>query len=78
MGYADATGALAELADLDELDRAVGAGLSRAQASTTSTRRWSSARWGDRPSRTSAQLRRIERELREQGYLQRDEQGPAS
>jgi uncharacterized protein with von Willebrand factor type A (vWA) domain len=74
LGYADATGALAELADLDQLDELLsqdypGASLEDIDEELIERALGSSA------VDDMDQLRRIERELREQGYLQRGSDG---
>jgi uncharacterized protein with von Willebrand factor type A (vWA) domain len=74
MGYADATGALAELADLDELTELSlqdypGASLADIDEDMVERALGRSA------ADQLAALRRIERELQDQGYLQRTSKG---
>ena len=70
LGLGDATTALEESADLDELEQMLSQDYP-GRRSTTSTRSCSSARSAATRSTTSSALRRIERELQQQGYLQR-------
>ncbi len=71
---ADATGALAELADLDELDELLGQDYPGASLDDIDEELVERA-LGRSAVDDLAQLRRIERELREQGYLQRGSDG---
>jgi uncharacterized protein with von Willebrand factor type A (vWA) domain len=74
LGYADATGALAELADLDELTELSSQdypGASLADIDEEMVERALGRSTADQ----LAALRRIERELQEQGYLQRTSNG---
>jgi uncharacterized protein with von Willebrand factor type A (vWA) domain len=74
MGFADATGALAELADLDQLDDLLGQDYPGASLDDIDEELIERA-LGRQAVDDVAQLRRIERELREQGYLQRGSDG---
>ncbi len=74
MGFADATGALAELADLDQLDDLLGQDYPGASLDDIDEELIERA-LGRQAVDDMAQLRRIERELREQGYLQRGSEG---
>jgi uncharacterized protein with von Willebrand factor type A (vWA) domain len=74
LGYADATGALAELADLEQLDDLLGQDY--AGASLDDIDEELIERALGRPAVDDlAQLRRLERELRQQGYLERGGDG---
>ncbi|MCU1657066.1 MAG: von Willebrand factor type [Pseudonocardiales bacterium] len=74
MGYSDATGALAELADLEQLDDLLGQDY--AGASLDDIDEELIERALGRPAvEDMEQLRRIERELRQQGYLERGGDG---
>ncbi|HET6876459.1 MAG TPA: VWA domain-containing protein [Jatrophihabitans sp.] len=74
MGFADATGALAELADLDQLDELLGQDYPGASLDDIDEEMIERA-LGRAAVQDMAQLRRIERELREQGYVQRGGDG---
>jgi uncharacterized protein with von Willebrand factor type A (vWA) domain len=74
MGFADATGALAELADLDQLDDLLGQDYAGASLDDIDEELIERA-LGRAAVDDMAQLRRIERELRDQGYLQRGSDG---
>jgi uncharacterized protein with von Willebrand factor type A (vWA) domain len=74
MGFADATGALAELADLDQLDDLLGQDYPGASLDDIDEELIERA-LGRQAVDDMAQLRRIERELRQQGYLQRGSDG---
>jgi uncharacterized protein with von Willebrand factor type A (vWA) domain len=74
MGYSDATGALAELADLDQLDELLGQDYPGASMDDIDEELIERA-LGRNAVEDMAQLRRIERELREQGYVQRGGDG---
>jgi uncharacterized protein with von Willebrand factor type A (vWA) domain len=74
LGYSDATGALAELADLDQLDELLGQDYPGASLDDIDEELIERA-LGRAAVEDTAQLRRIERELREQGYLQRSGSG---
>src|SRR3954453_14482134 len=74
MGYADATGALAELADLDQLDELLGQDYPGANLDDIDEEMIERA-LGRTAVDDMAQLRRIERELREQGYVRRGGDG---
>ncbi|WP_375477084.1 VWA domain-containing protein [uncultured Jatrophihabitans sp.] len=74
MGYAAATGALAELADLDQLDELLGQDYPGASLDDIDEELIERA-LGRAAVEDMAQLRRIERELREQGYVQRGGDG---
>lgn len=71
MGLSDATGTLAELADLEELEAMLGQDYPGASLEDVDPEVLSRALGRDAADRL-AQLRRIERELEEQGYLDRD------
>ncbi len=74
MGFSDATGALAELADLDQLEELLGQDYPGASLDDIDEELVERAL--GRPAVDDvAQLRRIERELREQGYVQRGGDG---
>jgi uncharacterized protein with von Willebrand factor type A (vWA) domain len=74
LGYSDATGALAELADLDQLDELLGQDYPGASLDDIDEELIERA-LGRNAVEDMAQLRRIERELREQGYVQRGGDG---
>jgi uncharacterized protein with von Willebrand factor type A (vWA) domain len=74
MGYSDATGALAELADLDQLDELLGQDYPGASLDDIDEELIERA-LGRNAVEDMDQLRRIERELREQGYVQRGGDG---
>jgi uncharacterized protein with von Willebrand factor type A (vWA) domain len=74
MGYSDATGALAELADLDQLDELLGQDYPGASLDDIDEELIQRA-LGRAAVEDMTQLRRIERELREQGYVQRGGEG---
>jgi uncharacterized protein with von Willebrand factor type A (vWA) domain len=74
MGYSDATSALAELADLDQLDELLGQDYPGASLDDIDEELIERA-LGRSAVEDMAQLRRIERELREQGYVQRGGDG---
>ncbi|MDT4935367.1 MAG: hypothetical protein QOK11_3259 [Pseudonocardiales bacterium] len=74
MGYADATGALAELADLEQLDDLLSQDYPGASLDDIDEELIEQA-LGRRAVDDMEQLRRIERELRRQGYLERGGDG---
>jgi uncharacterized protein with von Willebrand factor type A (vWA) domain len=74
MGFSDATGALAELADLDQLDDLLGQDYPGASLDDIDEELIERA-LGRAAVDDVAQLRRIERELRDQGYLERGSDG---
>jgi uncharacterized protein with von Willebrand factor type A (vWA) domain len=74
LGFADATGAIAELADLDQLDELLGQDYPGAGLDDIDEELIERA-LGRAAVDDMAQLRRIERELREQGYVQRGGDG---
>ncbi|MGI8677183.1 MAG: VWA domain-containing protein [Jatrophihabitans sp.] len=74
MGMSDATGALAELADLDQLEELLGQDYPGASLDDVDEELIERA-LGRPAVEDVAQLRRIERELREQGYVQRGSDG---
>ncbi|WP_375485998.1 VWA domain-containing protein [uncultured Jatrophihabitans sp.] len=74
MGFADATGAIAELADLDQLGELLDQDYPGASLDDIDEELVERA-LGRAAVDDMAQLRRIERELREQGYLQRGSEG---
>ncbi|HEU5265541.1 MAG TPA: VWA domain-containing protein [Jatrophihabitans sp.] len=74
MGFADATGALAELADLDQLDELLAQDYPGANLDDIDEELVERA-LGRAAVQDMAQLRRIERELRQQGYIQRTGDG---
>jgi uncharacterized protein with von Willebrand factor type A (vWA) domain len=74
MGFSDATGALAELADLDQLDELLGQDYPGASLDDIDEELIERA-LGRAAVDDMGQLRRIERELREQGYVQRGGEG---
>jgi uncharacterized protein with von Willebrand factor type A (vWA) domain len=74
LGYSDATSALAELADLDQLDELLGQDYPGASLEDIDEELIDRA-LGRAAVEDMAQLRRIERELREQGYVQRGGDG---
>ncbi|MDT4996512.1 MAG: hypothetical protein QOD45_580, partial [Pseudonocardiales bacterium] len=74
IGYADATGAIAELADLDQLGELLGQDYPGATLDDVDEELIEQA-LGRQAVDDLAQLRRIERELREQGYLRRTGDG---
>ncbi len=74
MGFADATGALAELADLDQLEELLGQDYPGASLDDIDEELIERA-LGRAAVQDMAQLRRIERELRDQGYVQRTGEG---
>jgi uncharacterized protein with von Willebrand factor type A (vWA) domain len=74
IGYADATSALAELADLDQLDELLGQDYPGASLDDIDEELIERA-LGRNAVEDMAQLRRIERELRDQGYVQRGGDG---
>jgi uncharacterized protein with von Willebrand factor type A (vWA) domain len=69
LGYSDATGALAELADLEQLDDLLGQDYPGASLADIDEELIEQA-LGRQAVEDMAQLRRIERELREQGYVE--------
>jgi uncharacterized protein with von Willebrand factor type A (vWA) domain len=74
LGYADGTGALAELSDLEQLDDLLGQDYPGASLDDIDEQLIEEAL--GRPAVDDlAQLRRVERELREQGYLRRGSDG---
>ena len=74
MGFSDATGAIAELADLDQLGELLDQDYPGASLDDIDEELIERA-LGRAAVDDMAQLRRIERELREQGYLQRGNEG---
>ncbi|MDT4939902.1 MAG: hypothetical protein QOG80_3573 [Pseudonocardiales bacterium] len=74
MGYADGTGALAELADLEQLDELLSQDYPGASLDDIDEEMIERA-LGRRAVDDLAALRRIERELSRQGYLQRGSEG---
>jgi uncharacterized protein with von Willebrand factor type A (vWA) domain len=74
MGYSDATGALAELADLDQLDELLAQDYPGASLEDIDEELVQRA-LGRNAVDDMEQLRRIERELRNQGYLERTSSG---
>jgi uncharacterized protein with von Willebrand factor type A (vWA) domain len=74
LGYSDATSALAELADLDQLDELLGQDYPGASLDDIDEEMIERA-LGRNAVEDMAQLRRIERELRDQGYVQRGSDG---
>ena len=74
LGYADATSALAELADLDQLDELLGQDYPGASLDDIDEELIERA-LGRSAVEDMGQLRRIERELRDQGYVQRGSDG---
>jgi uncharacterized protein with von Willebrand factor type A (vWA) domain len=74
MGFSDATSALAELADLDQLDELLGQDYPGASLDDIDEELIERA-LGRTAVEDMAQLRRIERELRDQGYVQRGRDG---
>ena len=74
MDFSDATGALAELADLDQLDDLLGQDYPGASLDDIDEELIERA-LGRAAVDDVSQLRRIERELRDQGYLQRGSDG---
>ncbi len=74
LGYADATGVLAELADLDQLEDLLGQDYPGASLDDIDEELIERA-LGRQAVDDVAQLRRIERELRGQGYLERGNDG---
>lgn len=74
MGFSDATGALAELADLDQLEELLGQDYPGAGLDDIDEELVERA-LGRAAVEDMAQLRRIEKELREQGYVQRGGEG---
>ena len=74
MDFSDATGALAELADLDQLDDLLGQDYPGASLDDIDEELIERA-LGRAAVDDVSQLRRIERELRDQGYLQRGSEG---
>ena len=74
MGFSDATGAIAELADLDQLGELLDQNYPGASLDDIDEELIERA-LGRAAVDDMAQLRRIERELREQGYLQRGSEG---
>jgi uncharacterized protein with von Willebrand factor type A (vWA) domain len=74
MGLSDGTSALAELADLDQLEELLGQDYAGASLDDIDEELVERA-LGRAAVEDMAQLRRIERELREQGYLQRGGEG---
>ena len=74
MSYSDATGALAELADLDQLEELLGQDYPGASLDDIDEELIERA-LGQSAVQDMAQLRRIEKELREQGYVQRGGDG---
>ncbi len=74
MGYSAATGALADLADLDELEAALAQDYAGASLEDVDPELLERTLGRDAADRLAA-LRRIERELAEQGYFDRDPDG---
>lgn len=74
MGYSDATSALAELADLDQLEELLGQDYPGASLDDIDEELIERA-LGRSAVQDMAQLRRIERELREQGFVERGGEG---
>ncbi|MDP9117864.1 MAG: VWA domain-containing protein [Actinomycetota bacterium] len=74
LGYADATGALAELADLEQLDNLLSQDYPGASLDDIDDELIEQA-LGRPAVQDMAQLRRIERELRRQGYLEPGSEG---
>jgi uncharacterized protein with von Willebrand factor type A (vWA) domain len=74
MGYADGTGALAELADLEQLDDLLSQDYPGASLDDIDEELVAQA-LGQRAVDDLEHLRRIERELRDQGYLRRSSDG---
>ncbi|HKC28958.1 MAG TPA: VWA domain-containing protein, partial [Jatrophihabitans sp.] len=74
LGFSDATGALAELADLDQIDELLGQDYPGATLDDIDEELIERA-LGRAAVDDMTQLRRIERELREQGYVQRGSDG---
>jgi uncharacterized protein with von Willebrand factor type A (vWA) domain len=74
LGYADATTALADLADLDQLEELLSQDYPGASLDDIDEELIERA-LGRTAVEDMAQLRRIERELREQGYVQRGSDG---
>jgi uncharacterized protein with von Willebrand factor type A (vWA) domain len=74
MGLSDATGALAELADLEQLEELLGQDYPGASLDDIDEELIERA-LGHRAVDDMAQLRQIERELRQQGYLKRGSNG---
>ena len=74
LGFSDATGALAELADLDQLDELLGQDYPGASLEDIDEELIERA-LGQSAVQDMAQLRRIERELQRQGYVQRGGDG---
>jgi uncharacterized protein with von Willebrand factor type A (vWA) domain len=74
MGFSDATGAIAELADLDQLDELLGQDYPGASLDDIDEELIERA-LGRAAVDDMTQLRRIERELRQQGYVQRGSEG---
>ncbi|MBV9594412.1 MAG: VWA domain-containing protein [Actinobacteria bacterium] len=74
LGYSDATGALAELADLDQLSELAGQDYPGASLDDIDDELVERA-LGRRAVDDLEQLRRIERELQRQGYLERGSDG---
>jgi uncharacterized protein with von Willebrand factor type A (vWA) domain len=74
MGFSDATGAIAELADLDQLGELLDQNYPGASLDDIDEELIERA-LGRAAVDDMGQLRRIERELREQGYLQRGTEG---
>jgi uncharacterized protein with von Willebrand factor type A (vWA) domain len=74
MGFSDATGALAELADLDQLEELLGQDYPGASLDDIDEELIARA-LGRAAVDDVGQLRQIERELREQGYVQRGGDG---
>jgi uncharacterized protein with von Willebrand factor type A (vWA) domain len=74
LGYSDATSALAELADLDQLEELLGQDYPGASLDDIDEELIERA-LGRAAVEDMSQLRRIERELREQGYVQKGGEG---
>src|SRR4051812_11483395 len=74
LGFSDATGALAELADLDQLEELLGQDYPGASLDDIDEELIERA-LGRNAVEDMAQLRRIERELRDQGYVQKGGDG---
>jgi uncharacterized protein with von Willebrand factor type A (vWA) domain len=74
LGYSDATSALAEIADLDQLEELLSQDYPGASLDDIDEELIERA-LGRTAVEDMAQLRRIERELREQGYVQRGSDG---
>ena len=78
MGYADATGALAELADLDELTELSLQDYPGASLADIDEDAWSSAHWGDPPPINSPRCGASSGSCRTRRLPATDEQGACS